>query len=325
MGSLYHNSTHPKVVALVPAYNPGRFLRESIASLIAQVPNRPHIVVIDDGCSDGSIESLRAWERDGLIEIRHNPRNLGKAESLNKGFEDYKPEYFIIQDADDVAKPERVARQVAFMEKNSDVGCSSSFVDYISADGTYVAQGKLDLLDDKRLAEYLAGDEPFGLFCPAVILRAAVVKDPALQFRAQFWPADDIDLWNRIAEKGYKVRAQPESLVSYRVHGNSAVTSGFAHTRMQYEWLRACLRARRAGQPELSRDDFLIAWNSVPWWRKIDRSRKFLAKGYYRAAGFAAAEKRYFTAAAKCAIAVLLQPSYSLRRVAAQLQGRISR
>lgn len=323
MDDLLHNPKPPKVLVLVPAYNAGKFLRISIASLVAQVPARPHIVVIDDRSSDGSIESLYDWERDGIIEILRNLNNLGKAKSLNMAFENYNADYFVIQDADDVAKPNRIARQVAFMEQHPDVGCSSSFVDYISADGSHVATGKLDLLDDARLAEYLAGDEPFGLFCPAVILRASVVKDPELRFRGQFWPADDIDLWNRIAEKGFKVRAQPENLVGYRIHGQSAVTAGFTRTRMQYEWLRSCLRARRAGQPEPTKDEFLAVWNAAPWWRRINRHRKIVAKGYYRAAGFAAAEKHYLSAASKYSIAVFLQPGYSLRRAATQLRGRL--
>jgi glycosyltransferase involved in cell wall biosynthesis len=314
---------YPKVVALVPAYNPGNFLRPSVESLIHQVPHRPRIIVIDDGCSDGSIESLQDWERNGLIEIRRNPCNLGKAVSLNKAFADYEADYFIIQDADDIAVPERVARQLEFMKANPTLGCSSSFVDYISSTGKSVATGKLDLLDDDRLAEYLAGDEPFGLYCPAVILRADVVKNPELRFRKQFWPADDIDLWNRIAEAGHKVRAQPEKLVCYRVHGTSAVTSGFKKTRMQFEWVRSCLRARRAGLPEPTHEEFLKVWHSAPWWRRWDRSRKFLAKGFYRAAGFAAAERSYLDAGFKGAMAVLLQPGYALRRAASQLRNHL--
>ena len=317
------SSTEPRIVAIVPSFNGGSYLRPCIESLINQIPVRPRIIVVDDGSTDKSIENLQDLIDSGVIEIHRNPCNMGRANSVNQIFESLCADYFILQDADDLAKTERVARQVAFMEQNSDVACSSSFVDYISADGSHVAKGKLDLLDDARLTEYLAGDEPFGLFCPAVILRASVVKDPELRFRGQFWPADDIDLWNRIAEKGFKVRAQPENLVKYRIHGNSAVTSGFAKTRMQFEWLRACLRARRSGQPELTKDEFLALWHAAPWWQRVNRARKFLAKGYYRAAGFAVAERSYLKAAVKCAIAVLLQPGYSLRRAATQLRGRL--
>lgn len=320
--NLKPNIDHNTIV-LVPAYNPGVFLRPCVESLLNQVPCRPRIIVIDDGCSDGAIETLLDWENRRLIEIQRNPRNLGKAVSLNEAFSAYKADYFIIQDADDVAKPERIAKQVEFMRANPDLGCSSSFVDYISSKGKSIATGKLDLLDDDRLAEYLAGNEPFGLYCPAVILRADVVKNPKLQFRKEFWPADDIDLWNRIAEAGYKVRVQPEKLVGYRVHGSSAVTSGFSKSRMQYEWLRSCLRARRAGLPEPTHEEFLKEWNSAPWWRRLNRSRKFLAKGFYRATGFAIAERSYVDAGFKGAMAVLLQPGYALRRAASQLRNHL--
>ncbi len=318
-----HKMQDPKVVALIPAFNAGSFLKKSVASLLDQVTDRPRIIVIDDASSDNSLNDLLEWEAAGKIEIRRNQRNQGKAESLNQAFAEFEADFFIIQDADDVAKPDRVTRQLAFMQADSAIGCSSSFVDYVNSAGDYVAAGKLDILDDAKQREYLAGDEPFGLYCPAVILRAEVVKNPALRFRGEFWPADDIDLWNRIAEAGYKVRAQPEYLVGYRVHGKSVVTSGFAKTRMQYEWLRACLRARRAKNPEPTRDEFLHNWNAVSWWKRANRSRKFYAKGFYRAAGFAVAEKSYASALAKGLLAIVLQPTYAIRRALSQLQNRL--
>jgi glycosyltransferase involved in cell wall biosynthesis len=311
-----------KVTALIPAFNPGIYIKESVASLLAQKPFIPRIVVIDDCCTDGSISEIESWKEQSLIEIVRNARNLGKSASLNRAFAIYDSDYFIIQDADDIAMPDRVARQVAFMDANPDVGLSSSFVHYINSEGRKIAEGKLDLLNDKKLSEYLTGEDPFGLYCPAVIMRANVAKDPDLDFRGQFWPADDIDLWNRVAEKGHIVRVQPEFLVGYRVHGNSAVTSGFKRTRMQYEWVRACLRARRKGQREPSKEQFLDDWNAAPIWKKINRARKFLAKGYYRAAGFAWAERKCTRALWSAALAVGLQPEYALRRAGAQLGSK---
>ncbi|RYD83008.1 MAG: glycosyltransferase family 2 protein [Verrucomicrobiaceae bacterium] len=211
-------SPSPSAVALIPAYNAGSFLREAVLSLLSQTRPLQKLVVVDDGSTDGSIEALRDLENSGQIEVFRNNSNMGRAASINAAFMRYDADYFILQDADDLAKPERVERQVAFMEGNSALGCSSSFVDYINSNGDKIAEGKLDLLNDQRLAEYLQGNDPFGLYCPAVILRALVVKNTNLQFRGEFWPADDIDLWNRIAESGPKVLAQPERLVGYRIH-----------------------------------------------------------------------------------------------------------
>jgi glycosyltransferase involved in cell wall biosynthesis len=309
----------PKVVALVPSYNAGSFLRDAVASLIAQTRKLDQIVVIDDGSTDHSTELLADWEQAGAIQIRRNPENLGKAESLNRTFMAIDADYFILQDADDIALPTRVERQIAFMEANPRLGCSCGFIEYISAKGRSIGRGSLDLLNEERLTEYLAGDEPFGLFCPAAILRSEVVTQPQLQFRGRFWPADDIDLWNRIAEAGWLVLAQAEVIVKYRIHGSSAVSSNFLRTRMQFEWVRACLRARRRGVTEPDSKQFLQQWNSAPWLRRMNRSRKIAAKGFYRSGGFAVAERAYLSAFRQLFAAILLDPSYSVRRLARQV------
>src|SRR5207249_667763 len=121
-----------------------------------------------------------------------------------------------------------------------------------------------------------------GLFCPAVVLRAEVLRDPKLRFRAQFWPADDIDLWNRIAEAGWQVLAQPEFLTCYRVHSTSAVTEKARHTRIQFEWVRCCLRARRAGRPEPTAEEFQLQIASMSWPARMNRHRKIQAKAACR-------------------------------------------
>lgn len=313
------SQSNPISVVLIPAYNPGHFLKQAVDSFLNQEYSPSKIVVIDDGSTDDSISSIEHYEETGLIEIHRNKRNIGRAQSVNAALIRYKADYFILQDADDLAKPDRVSRQIHFMEENPDLACSSSFIEYIDAGGRIIGKGKLDLLDDERLNQYLASNEPFGLFCPAIILRANVVKDPALQFRGEFWPADDIDLWNRIAEAGHKVRAQPEYLVQYRIHGNSVVTSGFKKTRMQFEWLRDCLRARRAGLPEPSNEEFLKKWNNAPIFTRINRSRKIYAKGYYRAAGFAYAERDWLLFMRNGLAAAILQPSYTVSRSIKQL------
>jgi glycosyltransferase involved in cell wall biosynthesis len=312
----------PTIVALVPAFNAGVHLRASVNSLVEQTLRPDQIVVIDDGSTDSSIDSIRDFESKGLVVISPNSMNRGRAWSMNKRFSQIDADYFVIQDADDVALPERVEKQVAFMEKNSGVGCSSSFIRYINSNGRVMGRGILDLTSDSRLDEYLAGGEPFGLFCPAVIIRAEVVKNPELQFRSEFWPADDIDLWNRIAEAGWRVIAQQEILVEYRVHPGSIVTGSYTRTRMQFEWVRCCLRARRRNEQEPSRDEFLKEWENAPVFRKIDRWRKTRAKALYRTAGFLRGENRLGRAAGLLVGAAALQPNYVLRRLLSQFNSR---
>lgn len=311
-----------QIVALIAAYNAGEYLRLAVESLLNQTRPLDRIVVIDDGSTDDSMRELADFVAEGTVEISSNGRNIGRARSVNRQFDTIEADYFILLDADDLALPNRVERQLDFMEKNQRLGCSCSFIEYISRSGRRIGNGTLDLLTEDRYNDYLEGSDPFGLFCPAVIIRAEVVKNRDLQFRGDYWPADDVDLWNRIAEAGWLVLAQPEVLVRYRIHSSSAVTSSFVRTRMKFEWLRESLRARRQNQPEPTEEEFHEKWNSVSWGAGFNRARKIRAKGLYRAAGFAMAERKYISAIFTAAGAIMLQPCYAIKRIIAQTQNR---
>lgn len=307
------------IVALIPSFNSGTFLRGSVLSLLQQTKIPDRIIVIDDASTDESINTIIDLEKSGKIEIHKNPINLGKAESLNHAFNNINADYFILQDADDISLPQRIDKQVAFMESDKNLGCSCSFIQYINKQGSSIGKGMLDLNSEDKLKDYLAGDEPFGLLCPSAIIRSTVVKDSNLQFRGRFWPADDIDLWNRIAEAGWLVLAQPEVLVQYRIHGNSAVSSNFIRSRMQFEWVRACLRERRKGRPEPDHEEFMKSWNSISLIHRMNRSRKIISKGMYRSGGFAVAERKYLSAFMLLSSAIILAPKYSISRLIQQI------
>lgn len=315
----------PVVCALIPAYNAGEFLEKAVESLLVQTRKLDRIIVIDDASTDSSTQTIRKWIDEGLVELISNPTNLGRAKSLNRAFEEVEADYFVLLDADDISLPNRVELQLAFMEANPALGCSSSFIEYISSTGNILGIGKLDIVNQEVFEHYFKIAEHFALFCPAAILRAEVVKREDLRFRGEFWPADDIDLWNRIGEAGWSVLAQPEILVQYRIHGSSAVTSSFVRTRMQYEWLRHCLRARRTGKPEPTRDEFLAIWNSASLLVRCNRFRKIQSKGFYRAAGFSFAERRRVKAIGQMMISLSMAPSYAASRIFQQFRGRTAK
>lgn len=307
------------VAVLVPIFNPGTYLRQCIESLLNQDCDNYRIVLINDASTDGTSTLLENLPPEARIQIIHNPVNVGKAESLNRAFQEIEADFYILQDADDTCRPDRIRQQVEFMLARSNIGCSSSFINYINPNGQQIGRAQLDLLNETKLNEYLASADPFGLFCPAAILRAEVVKDPSLRFRKQFWPADDIDLWNRIAEAGWLVLAQPEYLVNYRIHGTSAVTTSFRSTREKFEFVRTCLRARRADLPEPGWETFKISRANRPVLVKVNDWRKATAKALYRRAGFRWATRDRVLALCIIMAATTLQPIYVIVRLRKQL------
>lgn len=306
-------------VFIIAAYNAEKFIREAVESCLNQTLSCEEIIVIDDGSTDGTKRILEQFGQ--AITLICNTGNKGRAASVNAVLDAAPGKYIALLDADDIAEPNRLERQVEFMESHPEVGCSSSLIRYINSKGKVIAKGSLDLLTADDMQRYRDAKEPFGLYCPAVILRSEILHDPSLRFRQQFWPADDIDLWNRIAEVGWEVLVQPEFLVRYRVHANSAVTSGFLRTEEKFQYVRRCLKARRCDQPEPSWPEFKIQMKNRPLRSRIDSWRKTHAKMAYRAAGFSASEGNYPSALLNFLKAALLHPKYPFKRAMSQLRS----
>lgn len=307
------------VTVIIPCYNAAPFIRQAIDSCLHQTRPPEQIIVVDDACTDGTPAILDEFAQAGKIRLVRNEKNLGKDVSLNNAVALVHSKYIAILDADDIALPARFERQVAFLEEHSKVGCTSSFVQYFNTRGEKIARGVLDLLTEGDFERYMKTGECIGLYCPAVMMRTEVLKISPLPFRKEFWPASDIDMWNRITEAGWQILAQPEFLTAYRIHGTSAVTSGGRNTRLQYDWVRACIRARRQGKPEPTREEFIETLNRAPLFARFNRWRKAEAKIAYRAAGFALGERQQLLTARFILRAFCLQPIYVGKRLAQQI------
>lgn len=307
------------VAVIIACHNASAYLRETLDSCLNQTRPPEQIIVVDDASTDGSNAVLDEYANAGKIRLVRNPANLGRGRSFGRALEHLTAKYVAILDADDLALPKRFEQQVKFLEANPKVGCCGSFVQYCNQRGEIIAHGVLDLLSEKDFQRYLQSDEPFGLYCPAVMLRAEIFQNPALRFRPEFWPADDIDLWNRIGEAGWQVLALPEFLTLYRIHSGSTVTNQARSTRRQYEWVRACLRARREGCPEPTHEEFFSTFDNVPWYTRLNRWRKAESKVAYRAAGFAFGERRHWRTAGYIVKAFCLQPLRVFYRVCEQV------
>jgi glycosyltransferase involved in cell wall biosynthesis len=308
-----------KVIGIIPCYNSGKLLLSAASSLLDQTYPLTHLYVVNDCSTDeetiAALDELRSHSR---VQVVDNKINLGKPESINMIFDTVKADYYILQDQDDKSLPYRVESQIKFMDDNPDVGVSSSFVQYINASDRPVGHAKLDVISRKILNSYLNSKEPFALFCTSLIVKGSCLRSTGLRFRKAFWPAEDIDFWNRVAETKWAVLAQPQELVDYRIHAGSFVAGNLFQTRYQFEFVRHSLRCRRDGKNEPTPADFQTYWDSAPPIRKLDRFRKTLAKSFYRSAGCHFGNGSYLRAALYFACSCTLQPGYSIKRILQQ-------
>lgn len=105
------------VSVVIPAYNMAAYIGEAIESLLNQTYKSLEIIVIDDGSIDSTAEIVRRYP------VRYvKQANAGPSVAKNHGLLLATGDYIAVLDADDRSHPERIARQVAFLDENPKVG-----------------------------------------------------------------------------------------------------------------------------------------------------------------------------------------------------------
>ena len=112
------SSATPIVSVVMPVYNTEAYLTDSVDSILGQTFLDWELICVDDGSSDGSLDILRRYERaDPRVRVITRP-NTGVARARNDGMRVAAGRYIAAMDSDDVALPERLRRQVDYMESH---------------------------------------------------------------------------------------------------------------------------------------------------------------------------------------------------------------
>lgn len=307
----------PAISVLLSVRNGMPYLPTTITSIRAQTFRDFELVIVDNASTDDSVDFLRQLaSEEPRLRLLLNERDLGHSGGLNRGLGECRGEWVARIDADDVALPERLERQLAFVRENSDVRLTSCLAFYIDAAGRRVGRTSHALKTREDFARYVADGTMFGILHPGVLMHRALAQELG-GYREQFGAANDADLWCRFAERGNPILVQQEYLMEYRVHPGQ-ISAQFMRARIQYEWARACARERRAGNPEPNWENFLASWNRAPLWTRLNRERKTRAKYFYRLAALNYACGSRARALVEMAAAAVLQPSYAVQRALAQ-------
>ena len=113
----------PLVSVIMPVYNGEKYLAEAIESILAQTFTDFELLIVDDGSTDGSAEIIRSFEaQDRRIRFFQLESNQGAANARNVGFFASQGEYITNMDCDDISLPQRLQKQVDFMQSHFDVG-----------------------------------------------------------------------------------------------------------------------------------------------------------------------------------------------------------
>ena len=115
----------PAVSVVLPVFNGGALLEETVKSIFAQTLSDWELIAIDDASTDGSGDYLRTID-DPRVRVYRNERNLNQASSINRGVSLARAPYVALQDADDLSLPPRIEKQLALLEAHPELDVVSA-------------------------------------------------------------------------------------------------------------------------------------------------------------------------------------------------------
>ncbi|MBI4665137.1 MAG: glycosyltransferase [Nitrospinae bacterium] len=208
------------VTVLMPVYNAGKYLRQSIESVLAQTYGDFEFLIINDGSTDDTAQIVRSYS-DSRIRFVENESNTGMVATLNRGLSLATHKLVARMDGDDISLPQRLEKQVACFSQNEKLALLGSRCGQIDENGVSIYMGALEKpLEPVTVKWYQLFDNPFTH--TSVMYKKNVVFDDLGGYR---WSdiCADYDLWARIAESGYEAQNLPDRLVDYRTHSSSII------------------------------------------------------------------------------------------------------
>jgi glycosyltransferase involved in cell wall biosynthesis len=219
-------STAPLVSICIPSYNHAQYLPATLDSALAQTYPNVEIIVLDDGSTDDSLKIARDYETrfpDKIKVFTHpNGANRGISQTVNAAFAHSSGKYWMGLPSDDILYPEKIEKQVTFLEKNPALGFVYCYVDYIDAEGKPVPGtfGKDITADEDPLRSMIREN-----FIPGMAILARREAIARIGEHDANLIYSDWDFWVRLFSM-YRGGFIPESLIGYRVHNyNTSVAA----------------------------------------------------------------------------------------------------
>lgn len=204
----------PAVCVIMPAYNSGATLGESIQSVVSQSFTDWELLVIDD-CSIEELQPIVEGFHDSRIHYIRLSENSGVAAARNRGIQEAKGRYIAFLDSDDLWLPEKLEKQLQFMEKN---GYAFTYTWYQQfCHDTHDLGNIVKTKNKVNYAELLKGND---IGCLTVMLDRLQIEEIAMPAQRH----EDYITWLNILKQGWTAYSLPLVLAEYR-KGKETLTS----------------------------------------------------------------------------------------------------
>jgi glycosyltransferase involved in cell wall biosynthesis len=209
-----------EVTVVMPNYNNGKLIAESIKSVLGQTYSDFELLVVDDGSTDESITIARDFaNRDTRVKVLSNDTNRGSSYSRNCGIRAATGEYICFIDSDDIFRPTRLEKMIASLRwANDSVGYTDLFL--LDDDGNTIREtfmGTKGLPPNGYAYSHFLTDVEWGT--STFMAHASTIRQTGYFDESLSW-GEDLEYVLRLTER-HKVVLVPEALYGYRMHDRS--------------------------------------------------------------------------------------------------------
>lgn len=205
----------PRVSVIIPVYNGERYFARTIESVLAQTYSAKEIVIVDDGSRDTSQEVIARYLHHSNVHLV-TQKNAGVAAARNTGISAAAGEYIALVDQDDLWLPDKLARQVEYLDAHPEIALVHSNIHFIDEAGERIPDPEWAWVAP-TFGQVLPELVKQNRICTCTVLLRKSVLEQVGSFRQELAPADDWDLWLRIAAR-HPIGFVDAVTASYRLH-----------------------------------------------------------------------------------------------------------
>ena len=209
---------------VIPCFQYGRFLRDSVGSVLRQNVDALRVLIIDNASTDDSLDVARQLAaEDNRVNIIAHERNLGPIASFNEGIDWATADYFMSLDADDLLAPGCLKRAISIMDEDQSIA--------------FCYGAEREILSDGPISNEVVGEQPdvgwrvstgtefinrlcskgYNFVANPTVLRRTRIQKSIGYYDADLTYAIDMNMWLRLATQG-KVAATSAVQGIRRVH-----------------------------------------------------------------------------------------------------------
>lgn len=207
----------PLVSVVMATFNePPLRIKESIESILSQTYENFELLIFDDSTNQDTKAVIDELSADSRVIVNRFSNRIGFVPSLNMGLKRAKGKYIARMDGDDIALPERIEKEVEYFEKHPQVAVVGGQTDIIDENGEVISH-RLYPTDGIKLWLFSCIRNP--LAHPAVMMRRDIIESGYL-YNENLKMSEDLDLWLRLMNDGYKIANLNDTVLKYRVQAN---------------------------------------------------------------------------------------------------------